>query len=158
MTAGQHAVSPAGTGQAHRTLACANAVAVAVAMRRTSTLCARCGHRPCRCVSVTPAELAAIRDALSAAATRAERPVVDERDRCRLVQALRDAACWRKLSAYALCHTCHRFPDDAVGLCEHNRADLDAAAAYERLARWLPAFPGWAPASTAGDGTSAGAS
>jgi len=138
-------------------LAYANAVAVALATRRTSTLCAGCGHRPCRCLSITPAELTAIRSALTAVTTGAERPALDADDRRRLVAALADAARWRSMTAYALCSACHAFPDDAVELCVHNRADLEAAEAYQRLARWLASFPGWRGSGT-GYSPSAGAS
>lgn len=136
-------------------LAYANAIAVALATRQAGVTCVGCGHHPCQCVPVTPAELQAIRDALHAAITGAERPVLTAEDRGRLVVALGDAACWRKLSAYALCPACHAFPDDAVGLCEHNHADMDEAEAYERLARRLSAFPGWD--SKTADATSEGA-
>jgi hypothetical protein len=134
-------------------MAYANAVAVALATRSTRPLCSGCGCRPCRCVSVTPAELTAIRDALAAVTTGAERPVLDVGDRA----ALADAACWRTMSAYALCSGCHAFPDHAVELCANNRADLEAAAAYQRLARWLATFPGWQGSGTT-DSPSAGAS
>jgi len=108
-------------------------------------------------MSVTPAELTAIRDALAAVTTGAERPVLDVGDRGRLVAALADAACWRTMSAYALCSGCHAFPGHAVQLCANNRADLDAATAYQRLARWLATFPGWQGIGTR-DCPSAGAS
>lgn len=153
----ERAVLPARGTEQGSTIAYANAVAVALATRRTRPLCAGCGPRPCRCVSVTPAELTAIRDALAAVTTGAELPVLDVGDRGRLVAALADAACWRTTCAYALCSACHAFPDDAVELCVHNRADLEAAAAYQRLARWLAAFPGWC-GNCATDSPKAGAS
>jgi hypothetical protein len=153
----ERAVLSAGSAGQGSALAQANAAAVALATRRTSTWCAGCGHRPCRCVSITPAELTALRDALAAVTMEAERPVLDVDDRGMLVAALADAARWRTMSAYALCSACHAFPDDAVELCVHNRADLEAATAYERLARWLAAFPGW-QGSTARDSPSAGMS
>jgi hypothetical protein len=153
----ERAVFPARRAGRGSVLAYANAVAVALATRCTSTLCAGCGCRPCRCVSITPDELTAIRGALTAVTTGADRPVLDLDDRSRLVAALTDAAHWRTMGAYALCHDCHTFPDDAVGLCGHNRADLEAAAAYRRLGRWLAAFAGW-QGSAATDSTTAGVS